>query len=583
MSKSSEETSLKPSVISVLCTFVAYFGGYILNILYIIFFKLGKGIALFFKAFWRITNSFRKKAAGVFRRIGAWFARPFVKAARSFGIIRREIKRGKEREGGGKAFRIALKNLWKLLFGKKSAVVALLNYVAPAVSIFFLFSVVTYANSINYAVKLTVNGQFLGYIESEQVFSEAETIMEERINYIGGSTDIEVVPSFSVEPIGYSETLNKYQIADLMLQNSGISLEYAYGFYINDTFYGALRDYQKVEKTLELLLNKYRTDNPTEQVEFVDSISYDRSGLFLTESIIDEDWLVQLISSTKTVSQYYEVVLGDSHTLIGDKIDMTQAEIEALNPGFIESDLRVGDLIRMNAEEPFLSVSITKTEEYDVDVAYDNEYYNDNTIYEGSSRTTRPGVYGVNHVTADVTYVNGVETGRKITNVTTISEPVSAQIAVGTKPTPAGTFSNATAAYGKLIWPVNGGEISQLTYWDGGYYGHSGIDIAGIGYGAPVYAGAAGVVTYAGWSDGYGYYVKIYHADLGISTLYAHNSALYVTTGETVAQGQCISGAGATGIAYGIHVHLEVRNAAGTLLNPMNYVDVPSWVRIYNW
>lgn len=581
--KKKSKASAGISIGSLLVTFVAYFGGYVLNTFWIIMTYTGRAVAVFFKTLWRLTNNLRRRVFKVLCKVGAWFAAPFKKTAKSFKIIGREIKRAKEHQGGKKAFRIALKNTGRLLFGKKSVVVTIFNYAAPIVSVFFLFSVVTYASSINYAVKLTVNGQFIGYIENEQVFSDAEKVMQERINYIGGDIDIEVTPSFSIESIGYSETLNQYQIADLMLQNSGVSLEYAYGFYINDTFYGALTDYRKVEKTLEALLDEYRTDNPTEVVAFVDDISYNRAGLFLTDSIIDEDWLIDLLTGVKTVSRYYEVVYGDSHYLIGDKIDMTQAEIEALNPGFTESDLHVGDLIKMNAEEPFLSVSISKTETYDVNVAYDTEYYDDNSIYEGSSRPTRLGQYGINSVTAQVTYVNGVETNREIITVTKVSDPVSQLVAVGTKPTPQGTFSDATAAYGKLIWPTNGGEISQLTYWDGGYSGHVGIDISGIGYGAPVYAGAAGVVTYAGWYYGYGYLVKIYHPDLGIYTYYAHNSALYVSTGETVAQGQCIAGAGATGSAQGIHVHLEVRNASGSALNPINYVDIPSWVKIYNW
>ena len=581
--KKTKKSSAGMSIGSLLVTFVAYFGGYVINTFWIIVACAGKGIAAFFKTLWRLTNNLRRRAYKALRKIGAWFAAPFKKTAKSFQTIGREIVRAKERQGFKEAFRVTMKNTGKLLFGKKSAVVTVFNYAAPIISVFFLFSVVTYANSINYAVKLTVNGQFIGYIENEQVFSDAEKVMRERIDYIGGDIDIEVTPSFSIEPIGYSETLNQYQIADLMLQNSGVSLEYAYGFYINDTFYGALTDYRKVEQTLEKLLDQYRTDNTTETVAFVDNISYNRAGLFLTDSIIDEDWLIELISGVKTVSRYYEVVYGDSHYLIGDKIDMTQAEIEALNPGFIESDLRVGDLIKMNAEEPFLSVSISKTESYDVNVAYETEYYDDSSIYEGSSRTTREGQYGVNHVTAQVTYVNGVETSREILTVSKVSDPVSQLVAVGTKPTPQGTFSDATAAYGKLIWPTGYGEISQLTCWEGGYYNHVGIDISAIGYGAPVYAGAAGVVTFAGWNGGYGYMVKIYHPDLGIYTYYAHNSALYVTTGETVAQGQCIAGAGATGTAQGIHIHLEVRNANGVALNPMNYVDVPSWVKIYNW
>ena len=269
---------------------------------------------------------------------------------------------------------------------------------------------------------------------------------------------------------------------------------------------------------------------------------------------------------------YYEVEYGDSHSLIADKVDRTENELENMNPGFSEADLHEGDKIKYSEEIPFLSVSITRTEVYDVNSRYDTETYNDDTIYEGQSRTMREGEYGVNRVTADVTYVNGVETNRNITHVVEVTAPVNEKIAIGVKPTPAGTFLAGNAAYGKLLWPVNGGYISEWSHWDGGYSGHKGIDIAGVGWGDPVYAGASGLVTYAGWNYGLGNYVEIYHPDLGISSGYAHNSTIYVYVGQQVAQGECIAGAGATGTAYGTHVHLSVK-VNGVNVNPRDYLD----------
>ena len=131
---------------------------------------------------------------------------------------------------------------------------------------------------------------------------------------------------------------------------------------------------------------------------------------------------------------------------------------------------------------------------------------------------------------------------------------------------------NNAAAYGKLNWPTNGGYISEYGYWDGGYTVHTGIDIAGIESGAPVYAGADGVVTYAGWDNSLGYYVEIYHPDLGISSGYAHNSAVYVSVGQHVARGDRIAGAGETGQALGVQIHLLVK-VNGVNVNPKDYLS----------
>lgn len=557
-------------LITQLGTEIGSLGEYICYIFVFLIKMIFRGLKRFGKFLWRNTNNFRKKATATIVRIGKFIASPVIKIVKTISRAVKEVREEKAEKGIWNAFCVALVHIAEMIFGKRGVAVTVFNWLLPIISIMFLTNLVTYATSINYAVKLTVNGQFLGYIENEQVFSDAELVMQKRIDYLGSTTRIEANPEYSIEKIGYSETLNKYQVADLILQNSGVSIDYAYGVYINNTFYGAVLDIEPIKVKLEQLLDVYRTDNPTEDVEFVDNISYENAGLYLSESIIDVNDFIEMISGFKQVARYYTVEYGDSHTLVGDKLDMTQAEIEALNPGFLDSDLHVGDQIKQNVDEPYLSVSITKTEEYDVDVAYDTEYYDDSSLYVGTSQVTRQGVYGVNHVVADVSYVNGAEIRRKIVSTVTVSDPVSEVVAEGSKPTPAGTFSSATASYGKFIWPVDGGYISEYTEWDGGYAGHKGIDIAAP-YGTAIFAGASGKVTYSGWYYGYGYCIMIAH-DNGLTTLYGHCSSLYVSNGEYVTQGQCIAAVGQTGQAYGNHCHFEVRQGSARY-NPVDFLD----------
>ncbi|MCH5201348.1 MAG: peptidoglycan DD-metalloendopeptidase family protein [Oscillospiraceae bacterium] len=562
----------KRSAGSALFTAIALFGSYISSTAVTASKYILKAIGVVLKALWHLTDRFRQWLISHLKKLGLVLLKAFIRARKAINKPFDDAKAEKEANGGRLSFGTALNLTNHILFGKHGVFVILFNIAVPVISVFFLFSVIAYSVSLNYAVKLSVNGRFLGYIENEQVFLDAQEVLRDRVSYLGSDITIDAVPSYSIEQIGSADTLTKYQIADLVLQNSGVSLDYGYGFYINDTFYGALMDYTNVRDTLDDLLKKHKTNNPSEVVEFVDEIRYDEAGLYLTDSVIDEKWLIDLLTGTKRSASYYTVEYGDSIYSVMETVNKTESELEAMNPGITETELHVGDKIKYSEEIPFLSVSITRTEVYNVPSQYDTETYSDNTIYEGSSREMRKGVYGENRVTADVTYVNGVEVGRNITDVTVLSKPVNQIIAIGVKPTPAGTFIGSTAAYGKLIWPVRGGYISEWTAWDGGYRGHVGIDIAGMGWGDPVYAGASGVVTYAGWNGQLGNYVEIYHPDLGISSGYAHNSAIYVYVGQQVAQGECISGAGATGTAYGTHVHLTVK-VNGGYVNPRAYLD----------
>lgn len=561
-------------------TAIALLGGYISNVFLITFRCIGKGFYIFFKIIWAVTERFRKWAGGNLKKFGIFIAKPVITVIGFFDRIIMEYKKNKKSNGGKAKLSQKLSLIGNIFFGKRGIAVVAFGIAVPVISVFFLFSVITYASSVNYAVKLSVNGKFLGYIENEQVFYDAKEVLTDRINYLGKTVDIEAIPTYAIEQVGSIELLTKYEIADLVMQNSGVSFDYGYGFYINDVFYGALSDFTRVKNTLDRLLEQKKTDDPTEVVSFVDDIRYGEAGQYLTESFIDENWLIRLLTGKKSESVYYTVEYGDSGYAISEKLDMSMDELERLNPGFTENDLHIGDKVKIDDEVPFLSVSITRTETYTVDtVPFETETYQTNDYYEGTSKEMQTGQTGQNSVTANVTYVNGQEVSRDITKVVTIREPVKQIIAIGTAPTPAGTIKTGTAAFGKFLWPVNGGYISQWSHWDGGYAGHKGIDIAGLRYGTPVYAGAGGVVTFSGWSGGLGYCVMIYHEDLGVTSIYAHNSALYVKKGQRVRQGECIAGAGSTGDSTGVHVHFGIQ-VNGVSVNPKAYLDIPPGTEI---
>jgi murein DD-endopeptidase MepM/ murein hydrolase activator NlpD len=98
---------------------------------------------------------------------------------------------------------------------------------------------------------------------------------------------------------------------------------------------------------------------------------------------------------------------------------------------------------------------------------------------------------------------------------------------------------------------------------------HKGTDFAAP-VGTPIYAPADGVVTFAGWSSGYGRLVKIKH-EFGIETRYAHQSRIRVKVGQRVSRGDRIGDIGNSGRSTGPHLHYEIR-VGGRPINPMIYI-----------
>ena len=85
---------------------------------------------------------------------------------------------------------------------------------------------------------------------------------------------------------------------------------------------------------------------------------------------------------------------------------------------------------------------------------------------------------------------------------------------------------------------------------------HTGIDLLAP-YMTPVYATAAGVVSYSGYRDDYGKVVEIDHGN-GLTTRYAHLHRQTVSVGQQVSAHTQIGFLGSTGRATGPHVHYEV-------------------------
>ncbi|MDE2170017.1 MAG: M23 family metallopeptidase [Sphingomonadales bacterium] len=123
-----------------------------------------------------------------------------------------------------------------------------------------------------------------------------------------------------------------------------------------------------------------------------------------------------------------------------------------------------------------------------------------------------------------------------------------------------------------LIMPVAGARITSsfgLRFHPILGYArmHSGTDLAAP-WGAPIYAVADGIVTYAGGRGGYGNYVKLEHGG-DLATAYGHMSRIAVTPGERVHAGQVIGYVGSTGLSTGPHVHYEVFRD-GVSVDPMS-------------
>jgi murein DD-endopeptidase MepM/ murein hydrolase activator NlpD len=123
-----------------------------------------------------------------------------------------------------------------------------------------------------------------------------------------------------------------------------------------------------------------------------------------------------------------------------------------------------------------------------------------------------------------------------------------------------------------FVWPVVERGFVTRTFGDttaAPGEEHVGIDIA-VPVGSYVRTTQGGVVLETGDDAAYGLYVKVMH-DAGISSLYAHNSWLFVSAGDSVEIGEVIALSGNSGRSTAPHLHVEIERE-GLAVDPLAYL-----------
>ena len=138
------------------------------------------------------------------------------------------------------------------------------------------------------------------------------------------------------------------------------------------------------------------------------------------------------------------------------------------------------------------------------------------------------------------------------------------------------TYKTVSLGDISFTWPcpasgrITSGFGGRKSPTKGASSNHQGIDISAP-TGTSIVAAAAGEVVIASYSSSAGNYVVISHGN-GISTVYMHASARYVSEGDVVSKGQTIAAVGSTGFSTGPHLHFGVI-VNGSYVNPLGYVN----------
>lgn len=434
-----------------------------------------------------------------------------------------------------------------------------ITYILPVIAAAALVIIVRNGLDLHFVLNVQVNGESVGYVDNEQVFENARDDVQSRINTAksmliesGASvpdTQWDVSPTYTLAVSG--QTMTESEIANAILRTASDEIVDATAVYIDGELRFVTTEGDHLRTYLESVKEPYEdTDDPSVYTAFAHEIRL-LDGVYLNESISSYSDIINELNQGAGIKTY-TAVEGDTVQSIVDTTGVSFDSLAQMNPELLTLDQEVEagtEIITGAASAELLKVKVVRQETETVAIPFGTQNSESSEYDFGKVVTLQEGEDGSEDVTYEITMVDGVVTDRQAISYNVTKQAVPEITVTGTR---LKSGMVAQIGSGSFIWPVP--NYTYVSRWMSS--GHRGADICAA-YGTTIIASDSGTVIAAGWHYSYGNYVEIDHGN-GYKTLYAHMSAISVTQGQAVSQGDKIGEVGSTGNSTGNHCHFEM-------------------------
>lgn len=434
-----------------------------------------------------------------------------------------------------------------------------ITYILPVIAAAALVIIVRNGLGLRFVLNVQVNGESVGYVANEQVFENARDDVQSRINTAksmliesGASvpdTQWDVSPTYTLAVSG--QTMTESEIANAILRTASDEIVDATAVYIDGELRFVTTEGDHLRTYLESVKEPYEdTDDPSVYTAFAHEIRL-LDGVYLNESISSYSDIINELNQGAGIKTY-TAVEGDTVQSIVDTTGVSFDSLAQMNPELLtlDQEVEVGtEIITGAASAELLKVKVVRQETETVAIPFDTQNSESSEYDFGKVVTLQEGEDGSEDVTYEITMIDGVVTDRQAISYNVTKQAVPEITVTGTR---LKSGMVAQIGSGSFIWPVP--NYTYVSRWMSS--GHRGADICAA-YGTTIIASDSGTVIAAGWHYSYGNYVEIDHGN-GYKTLYAHMSAISVTQGQAVSQGDKIGEVGSTGNSTGNHCHFEM-------------------------
>lgn len=429
------------------------------------------------------------------------------------------------------------------------------------IALLVLASVFVVVSGKAYTVK--VNGVEVCKVRNQKLVETALQTLKQRYQEKADS-EISFTGEVTYEKTRASskEILKEDELIETLSNNVEFKVQ-GCSLYAGGNIIAVLKTKEKAEELLKEIQDRSLAGadrSKIKEIGFAEKIELKEEFIDASE-ISDKDEIIDFIIKGTNEIRTHEIKSGESFWAISKKYNLSLSDLEKANPGVNPERVQIGQVINLIVPKPLISVKTVETITSVEKAEFEQKVEFSSSMYKDETSIRVKGIYGEKEVVADVTKINGIETGRTILSEKMVKEPKTQIIVKGTKEPPpkkgTGTFS----------YPARGSITSRY----GMRWGrrHTGIDI-GAPYGSAVKASDGGEVIFVGYKGGYGKLIIIDHGANFVS-YYGHLSKYSVKEGQKVYKGQKIGEVGNTGNSTGAHLHFEIRKN-GVIQNPANYL-----------
>ena len=447
---------------------------------------------------------------------------------------------------------------------KKSATVLVWALMCAAVATY-----ISAVCSYDVAVRVNVDGEPVGLIKSEEDIAGVRSEFMRTVEYASdGKYNASMAVSYDFVHTKKADYLTADEYSEILWSYVEDDFSEAYMLYMDDRQVAANPDGEALVALVDGIveqLNELR--GPAfEEVRIANTLNIEKQLCLnsMLKTVEEIDSIINPLNANKEVAAAAQAVDTDSVLRI--------SAISASAPAFAEvvanPDVDYGLTRGASVNDFVIDYNFVNTVTVNEIIEFGTVYVEDSDNFIGNEKIASHGKNGKKNVTYEIIYdTDGTIIGRNAIREEIITPATDKIIKVGTAEIP------DAIPTGTFIWPCEAPEGVTSYYGWRDLYGrpdfHLGIDIPDE-LGSAVWAADGGTVTWVGKTPSYGKCIRVTHAN-GYSTLYAHLNEVLVNEGDAVYKKQVIATMGRTGVAYGIHLHFEVRINDVTV-DPIKYL-----------